>query len=232
MHNFQANYDKILKELNELEMKDNFISQIRKPKLSDKELIALNLTSEYISIDSDCQLFRILPKDLSMRIERSVYNRRSRNLVLKIEKIRSKVTHHLVEFEEYFVVDSMPLEVYKLGRSSRSKVCKEDYFSFPDHGFCASQNQHYYGYKLHAVYSVNGVFHSLDICPASVHDIHYLNDVEHNLENCVLLGDKGYLSADYQLNLFESSNIILEVPIRKNQNDYKKHPFIFRNARK
>ncbi len=80
MHNFQANYDKIFKVLNKIEKLNSFIVQIRKPKLSDKELIAINLTAEYMSIDSECQLFRILPLNLKNRIERSVYNRRKRRL--------------------------------------------------------------------------------------------------------------------------------------------------------
>ena len=80
MHNFKANYDKILEVLNQIEIKDNYVHQIRKPRLSDKELIAINLTSEYLGVDSECQLFRLLPAALSSKIERSVYNRRKRNL--------------------------------------------------------------------------------------------------------------------------------------------------------
>ena len=80
MHNFKANYDKILEVLNQIEIKDNYVHQIRKPRLSDKELIAINLTSEYLGVDSECQLFRLLPAVLSSKIERSVYNRRKRNL--------------------------------------------------------------------------------------------------------------------------------------------------------
>ena len=34
----------------------------------------------------------------------------------------------------------MPLEIVKLSRSGRSEICKEDYNSSPDKGFCASQN--------------------------------------------------------------------------------------------
>ncbi len=48
MHNFKANYDKILDILNEVEEKYNFLRQIRLSKLTDKELIAVNLTAEYM----------------------------------------------------------------------------------------------------------------------------------------------------------------------------------------
>ena len=95
MYNFQANYDKILQVLNTIESKDSFKHQIRKPKLSDKNLIAINLTSEYMNLDSECQLFRILPLSLSQKIERSVYNRRKRNLFEFQEQIRQKLVTSL-----------------------------------------------------------------------------------------------------------------------------------------
>lgn len=232
MHNFKTNYEKILEVLNIVEPKMNYLYQIRTPKLSDKELIAINLTAEYMSIDSEYQLFRILPESLSSKIERSVYNRRRRKLFAFLEQIRVQLSNAFNEFENYFIVDSMPLEVCKLSRSSRSKICKEYPYISPDKGYCASQSSNYYGYKLHAVCSVNGVFQSLDISPASVHDVNYLKDIQHQLSNCTLIGDRGYISAEIQLNLFETCKINLDTPMRANQIKHKKQSYVFRKARK
>lgn len=232
MHNFQTNYDKILEVLNGLGTKSDYLHQIRKPKLRDIELIAIDLTSEYMSIDSECQLFRTLPDKLSSKIERSVYNRRKRKLFSFREELRKKMTYKLNKSERCFIVDSMPLEVCKLSRSSRSVICKEEDYSRPVKGYCASQATHYYGYKLHAVCSVQGVIESLDISPASVHDVNYLKDIQGQLKDCILLGDRGYLSAEYQLNLFESYNVRLETPMRSNQINYKEQPYVFKKSRK
>jgi len=119
MHNFQSNYDKILDVLKGLGTKSDYLRQIRKPKLSDLELIAIDLTSEYMSIDIECQLFRTLPTKLSNKIERSVYNRRRRKLFSFREELRKKMTFKLNKYEDFFIVDSMPLEVCKLSRSSK-----------------------------------------------------------------------------------------------------------------
>jgi len=81
MNNFGANYDKNSEGLQYITEKESFVKQIRKPKLKDIELIAMNLIAEYLSIDSKCQLFRIIPEFLKDKIERSVYNRRKRKLV-------------------------------------------------------------------------------------------------------------------------------------------------------
>ncbi len=115
----------------------------------------------------------------------------------------------------------MPLEVCKLSRSMRSKICKETSYTFPDKEYCASQVSNYHGYKLHAICSIRGVFKSFYISPASFPDIHYLKDIQNQINDCILIADKGYLSREYQLNMFEISNIKLSAPVRKNQHNYK-----------
>ncbi|HHM0730641.1 TPA: hypothetical protein ACRFJD_003697, partial [Elizabethkingia anophelis] len=52
MNNLDAIYDFILKELRKLTIKENFYFKPIKPKLSDLELIAINISAEYLSIDS------------------------------------------------------------------------------------------------------------------------------------------------------------------------------------
>lgn len=122
----------------------------------------------------------------------------------------------------------MPLEVCKNSRSKRSKICKEYPYSYPNKGYCTSQGSKYYGYKLHAGYSIERIFKSIDISPASVHDINYLKDIQTRLKDYKLIGDRAYLSAEYQLNLFETSKIKLNVPMRNNQHNYKEQPYLYR----
>lgn len=122
----------------------------------------------------------------------------------------------------------MPLEVCKLSRISRSKICKEEAYAFPDKGFLCCEKSTYYDYKLHSACSVNGVFQSVDLSLASVRDINYLKDIKMQIRDCTLIGDSGCLSAKIQLNLFESCNIKLNTPMRNNQKDYKKQPYLFR----
>ncbi len=233
MNNFIQNYEIILNNLQELKVDFNVFKQVRKPKLSNMELIAMNITAEYMSIDSECQLFRVISGTyLQDLIERSVYNKRKRKLFSILENVRKSLSRIFSESEEYFIVDSMPLEICKNARANRSTICKEQEYCYPDKGYSASQNLYYYGYKLHGVCTVSGVFHSIDITPASVHDIHYLKDIKSQLSDCVLIGDKGYLSSEYQLNLFETVNVKLETPKRTNQKDFKKQPYIFRKSRK
>ncbi len=233
MSNLEASYNLILNNLREISGIEDFYFKPIKPKLSDIELIILIILAEFKSIDSEHQLFReIKGFEIGPNIERSVYNRRKRKLFPFIEEIRMKMVDKLNESENYFIVDSMPLEVCKISRSFRSKICKDVDYAYPNKGFCASQNLHFYGYKLHAVCSISSVFKSFDISPASVHDIHYLQDIKFQMSDCVLLGGKGYLFQTIQLDLFNEVNIELETPKRKNQKDYKPQFYQFKKYRK
>ncbi len=214
MTNIIKNYLRVLEVINSLNLDlEHQLGDGRKPKMTDIEVIALSLTAEYMSIDSENYLFKqINQSEIPNLIERSQYNKRRRKLFLFSELIRTKLASRFLEFENYFIVDSMPLEICKFSRHNRVKICKNELETAPSKGFCASQNNWFYGYKLHGVCSISGVFYSLDITKAEVPDIHFLKNIKQQMSDCVLLGDRGYLSESIQLDLFQTVNIKLETP--------------------
>ena len=234
MSNIVKNYLRVLEVISSLNCELGFRSDVgRKQKMTDLEVVALSLTAEFMSIDSENSLFKQISSDeIPNLIDRSQFNKRRRKLFLFSEEIRTKLASFFVDFEDYFIVDSMPLEICKFSRHNRIKICKDEFETAPSKGFCASQNHWFYGYKLHGVCSISGVFHSLDITKAEVHDINFLKNIKQQMSDCVVLGDRGYLSETIQLDLFQSVNIKLETPKRTNQKNYKKQPYIFRKTRK
>ncbi|MCC5923404.1 MAG: hypothetical protein JJT77_06445 [Crocinitomicaceae bacterium] len=58
MSDFVRNYEIILKHLQSFNISLDLFRQIRKPKLGNLELIAMNLTAEYMGVHSELQLFR------------------------------------------------------------------------------------------------------------------------------------------------------------------------------
>ena len=232
MSNLTTTYTKILSLLHEIEPDDYYLNQIRIPQLTDKQLIALNLAAECLGIDSERYLFKRIPTELVGKIERTVYNRRKRNLAFKVEQFRQAIASKVALADTHHIVDSMPLEICKYSRSRRNKFSRSIPDIAPSYGYCAAQQTHYFGYKFHAVCTSTGVFQAFDITKASVHDIHYLNDIKYQFNECVLIGDKGYLSREYQADLFETSAIRLETPSRKNQINRKPFHRSLRRARK
>ena len=205
------------------------------PRFSDLEVISLSLTAESLGIDSENYLFSKLEEyrnHIPNLISRRQFNDRRKLTGILCNQIREKIAAFIDGSEDLFCIDSKPIEVCRLVRSKRCKLGKEDVEKAPNHGYCASQKKYYYGYKLHAICGLSGVIHSFDLTKASVHDIRYLQDVKYQYHDCTIFGDRGYIGADVQLDLFETAHIKLEVPYRLNQKDWKPIFVPFANARK
>jgi hypothetical protein len=241
MHNLKTNFDKIFETVKQFS--ENLVNERGNisrrgviPKFSDLEVIALSLTAEALGIDSENYLFHKLNKeysaDFSNLISRRQYNQRRKLLFELTGSIRTNIATAIDGGESYFCIDSKALPVCRFSRARRCKLGKNNYEQAPSYGYCAAQKTHYYGYKLHSVCGLSGVIHSFDMTKASVHDIHYLQDVKQDLFNCTLIGDRGYLSAPIQLDLFETVRIKLSVPYRSNQKNYQPIFKPFARARK
>lgn len=241
MHNIKTNFDKILGVIKDIigdkiSENGNYLRRGTRPRFSDVEVIALSLTAECLSIDSENYLFSKLNKEYLSEFEniisRRQYNDRRKLLFEQTERVRKLMAERLNSQADVFAIDSMPLEICKISREQRNKMGKESELNSPDKGYCASQKKYFYGYKLHSVCSAEGVIESLDLTKASVHDIHYLKDVQELFSNCIITGDKGYIGRQQQINLFETAAIELVVPLRSNQKNQKPVIRILKKVRK
>lgn len=243
MHNIKANFDKFFNITKSFladcsyKNSENIQFYPKKPKMNDFEIIALSLCAEALSIDSENLFWKKLEiefkADFPALIDRSNYNKRRRRLQPFIHLLNQKIAHKFNEFENVFILDSIPIPVVKLAREKRSKICKSNFETAPDKGYSAVNKAYFYGYKLHLSTTLNGTFMSMDISKASTHDVHFLETIKHTgMTNSLLLGDKGYLSAKYQLDLFETCKIELQTPLRNNQKNYIKQHYTFRKCRK
>jgi hypothetical protein len=242
MHNLKTNYDKFLQLINttleDILLPDgNFKHYPRKPKLADNAILALNLCSEALSIDSENYFWSKLKSDHAIDfpslIDRSNYNRRKKNLAPYLSKYNQRLASMMNEFEDAFIVDSMPIPICNIARAERISICKQDFESAPDKGYSSITKAYFMGYKLHLVTSVRGVFHSMQLSKASIHDIHYLQEIKASgLNNCLLLGDKGYLSAVQKIDLFHTAKIELQTPSRANQLQQTLFPYVYKKCRK
>ena len=89
MNHLIQNYETILKTLAGFPINYTPYLQIRRPKLSNMECVALGLTAEFMSIDSENQLFRMSKDtDLEHKIDRTVFNRRRKMLFSLTEHVR------------------------------------------------------------------------------------------------------------------------------------------------
>jgi Transposase DDE domain len=243
MHCIKSNFDKIMQVLKgvlgeEFPVSGNLHRPGPKPKFTDIEVLALSITAECMGIDSELYLFGLLTSTYKNSfpnlLSRRQYNDRRKLLFQWQEKVRAVIAGILNEITEVYIMDSMPLEICKMSRMERNKLGKESEYSTPDKGYCASQDKWFYGYKLHVACSPSGVIQKADISRASIHDNNFLYDIADNFEDCLMIGDKGFIinPDDNKALLLKEKNICLEVPYRSNQKDKKYKPYVFKKLRK
>jgi len=242
MHDLKANFDKFLRLTSEslkdvLNADGNVRSYRHMPKMPDSHVMALSLCMEAMGIDSENLFWSKLRSDYSGSFPRLIhltrFKARRKGLACFTHRMAAHLSGLMSEGEDVFLVDSMPVPVCRNSRAGRSKVCREHHRTAPDKGYSAVNRQYFFGYKLHLVTTVRGVMHSMDITPASVHDVRFLDDVRHSgLNNCTLLADKGYISSECRTDLFTTQGIRLETPMRSNQQGFRRYPMVFARCRK
>ena len=216
MYNFVAKFGKILEICkqfagNQVNEKGNVTRCGVVPTFSDLEVVALSITAEAFSIDSENYLFNRLntecPGAIPNLITRRQYNQRRKKTMMLGESIRQAIAKAIDGGESVFSIDSKPVKVCQNARANRCQMGRTDI-------------------------GISGVIHSYDMTAANVHDLQYLKDVQWEYSDCTILGDKGYLSAPVQLDLFETASITLDVPYRLNQKNWTPPTWAYKRFRK
>lgn len=164
-------------------------------KLSDPEIITIGICGELAGIDSENAWFCFVKRNYRHLFpnlcSRSRFNRTRRALLQTTELLRQKlVAFFSLPVSQYFVIDSFPLAVCKFGRA---RYCHSFRGYGADYGKCPSKKETYFGYKVHALITLEGYITTFEITPASTDDREGLRDIVEQQSHLVVLGDKGYV---------------------------------------
>ena len=168
---------------------------VEQAKLSDSEIITISICGELFGIDSEKAWFSFVKKNYKHLFpklgSRSRFNRTRRALLPMTELLREKLLSECsMSYSQYFIIDSFPLKVCKFGRAH---FCKTFRWDGADYGKCPSKKETYFGYKVHAMITLEGFITTFEITPASVDDREGLRDLTDGLSDITILGDKGYI---------------------------------------
>lgn len=169
--------------------------QIHRSRLSDSEIITIAICGELVGIDSENAWFSFVKRNFSSLFpslcSRSRFNRTRRALMQVTELLRQKLLSGFsVLSRRYFIADSFPLAVCKFGRAC---FCRSFRGYGADYGRCPSKKETYFGYKVHALVTLDGFITTFEITPASVDDREGLLDMITDRSDITILGDKGYI---------------------------------------
>jgi len=207
-----------------------FRPNIEKAILSDSEIITIAICGELIGIDSEKAWFNFVKKNLRhlfpKMCDRTRFNRTRRNLLQVINLIFAKISSYLKD--EFLIADSFPLEVCKFGRAH---FCRTFKFEGAKYGYCASKKQTYFGYKVHALTTVDGAVMIFEITPANVDDRNALRDMTSDFTDFYsVFGDKGYVDKNLEQEFkFRGQRLFaLKRDNAKNNLSYEQRRFILK----
>ncbi|CYV33785.1 IS982 family transposase [Streptococcus suis] len=184
-------------------------------KVSDESLLVLLLLQAELGMTSQrhfytiCHLF-----PCGQLLERSRFNRRSKQLIWLVQLIR-KAMSEMLPSDKLAIIDSFPLPT---GSQSQSTI----FNGLADIGYNASKHLWFYGFKVHMLVTLSGFILNYVVTPASVHDIKVIYELLEGCKQSVILGDLGYLSSELKKDL-EQQGYHLWTPFRKNMTGAEEH---------
>ena len=147
MHNLYARFVKILEICKKIgkdlvNIVDNIPRRGIVPKFSDLEVLSLSITSESLGIACETYSFSILKEykeNFLNLISRRQYNDRRKYTRNLCETIRKRMAGNVDGGDNYFCIDSKPIEVCRVARGKRCTMGKTDYSKAPSFGYCTLQ---------------------------------------------------------------------------------------------
>ena len=209
---------------------------VKDAKLSDSEIITISICGELIGMDSENAWFSFVKRNyrhLFPKIGcRTRFNRTRRSLLQTTELLREKLLDTFqVPQSRYFIIDSFPLKVCEFGRAH---FCHTFRGYGADYGKCPSKKETYFGYKVHAMITLEGFITAFEITPASTDDREGLRDMTDGLSDITVLGDKGYVGEKLHEEMKGHGICLMSLNRSNSKNDWPKsvRQLIFRLRRR
>lgn len=192
----------------------------KKPEFSDSEVITLSLAQHGLGYAGEREYLRVVHNNWLPLFPRLVsqgqFNRRARNLCWLINRMRQDVSAQMdLADTSCQIIDGTPIKVRHWRRFGRKHL------RLPGAalGHCASKRETYYGYRLLARTTLEGVIVDFDLFAASAASRSSSLDLLGDCRHLSVLGDKGFLDHKRQAVLREGQGLLLLTPKRKNQKE-------------
>jgi len=176
-------------------------------RISDAEVITLCVAQAMMGIPSDprflavaakrlCHLFPHLP-------ERSAFHKRRLRLSAAIESLIAEFAKHSPGFfDDLLLVDSTPVECARSVETTRRSQLADT----ADYGFCASHSRFFWGFRLHALFALDGTPRALALTSPKIDEREVCLAMVARCERqpgqmLILIGDKNFRSKQFEADL-------------------------------
>jgi len=195
------------------------------PKLSDAEVITMEIVGEFMGKDHDKRIWRYFRNhwhDWFPHLgSRANFAKQSANLWDLKRRIQDHIAWQIGALEDSIhLVDGFPMPVCKYARASGSRCFKGE----AGFGYCAAKDEKYYGFEGHVLVSFEGIICGYAFAAANVDERDVLPEMVAGLHG-LLIGDKGYIRPSLKQELVQQG-IDLQTPLRKNMQDLRSKAFV------
>ncbi|HEY7419885.1 MAG TPA: IS982 family transposase [Ktedonobacteraceae bacterium] len=185
------------------------------PKLSDSEVITMEVVGSYLGLAQDKELFLYFQRHYTHffpalhHLSRSTFVRQAANLWAVKEHLWCWLRDEVISYDPTLsIIDSVPLPVCRFARAPWCVRFRGQASYGKDH----ADRHTFYGFRLHAQLSWPGVLTHLFLAPANEADGEIAPVVLEGTTG-VVLGDRNYWLPDVQAFL-RSKGILLQAPFR------------------
>ena len=195
------------------------------PKLTDSEVITMEIVGEFMGKDQDKSIWRYFRNHWHNWFpnlgSRSTFVKQSANLCLLKQEMLKYLSERLGAVEdEIHMIDGFPMPVCKITRAAKSKCFQGE----AGYSYCAAKDEKYYGFEGHVVISFDGIITGQTFAGANVDERDVVEEMTLNLHG-LLIGDKGYIRPQLKDDLAQRS-LDLETPLRKNMKETRPKDFV------
>ena len=195
------------------------------PHLSDSEVITMEIVGEFLEMGSDKEIYEYFknhwhhwfPKLTTTK----TFVTQSSNLYQVKEIFRQFLVLQISPYNDIFLSDGFPIPTCHIKRVRKKNPLRGE-ASF---GYCATKDEHYFGFKGHLVTNQNGLILNFTIAPANVDERDVLPELVSNYQGD-LIADKGLIRPELTEEL-ASHNLQLHTPLRSNMKDSRPKGFVY-----
>lgn len=214
------------------EMQKNIVNGIKlrkrgfMPKLSDSEMITMQITSEFLGIDTDKGAWKYFEQHWKHWFptlgSRSNYAKHAANLWIITQQLQKILATQLGAFADTLhMADGFPIPVCHFKRAYFSKLFSGE----AAYGYCASKEEKYYGFKGNLVINSEGIITAVTATAANIDERESLWELLDNLKG-MLIADKGLIGEAYRDELKRCTGIDLQTAVRSNMKESRNEKFL------
>lgn len=190
------------------------------PKLTDSEVITMEIVGEFLGFDTDKGIWSYFKRHWLSYFpnigSRSNFAKQASNLWKIKQQLQTGIAEKLQATTDHLhMVDGFPVPVCHFKRAHFSRIFKGN----AAYGYCASKDEKYYGFKGNVLINSYGVITNFTMTAANVDEREALWEMTTNNIQGLLLADKGLIGSDFRKQLLVETGINIQTPLRNNMKD-------------